>query len=509
MARWRLCSPTRIASAPRWSRYRGEASIAAVNGPDSIAISGRRAAIQSIVEQFRREGVSVRPMAAGRAFHSPLMDPMLDEFRKIASEVQFSPPTIPLLMNVTGRVATAGDVLGADYWTRHVREAVQFKAGMETLHQRGCGLFLEIGPGTTLLGMGRRCLPDDAGVWLNSLRKERDDWQEILASLATMYVHGAPVDWPRFDAGYRRRRVAVPAYPFQRERYWTDPAPSLARQRVAMESAGRHPLLGRRVRSALKEILFEQRLGAQTLPFLADHQVFGTVLFPATGYVEIAAAAAEEVLGAGRHTIENLSIADPLALTQDETVIVQAALAPDGDGSAVFQLFSGDETADGRVERWRLHASAVVRRAATAQRQFQTPALEEMKRQCQMRVSIEDEYAALRAQGLEYGASFRGVTELWSGDEATLGVVDLPAVAGDPAAFHLHPALLDACLHVHRSAARAPLRLGRRRPHLSSCHGRPGPRAAYAGSARLELRDDSLDGVRTAGNRRRRPVGVQ
>ncbi len=430
------------------ARYRGDVSIAAVNGPNSIAISGRRAAIQSIVEQLRHEGVSVRPMSAGRAFHSPLMDPMLDEFHKIASEVRFSAPTIPLLMNVTGRVATAGDVLGADYWTRHVREAVQFKAGMETLHQRGCGLFVEIGPGATLLGMGRRCLPDDAGVWLNSLRKDRDDWQEILASLASLYVQGVQVDWPRFDAGYRRRRVVVPAYPFQRERYWTEAAPSLARQRVAMESAGSHPLLGRRVRSALKEILFEQRLGAQTLPFLADHQVFGTVLFPATGYIEIAAAAAEEALGPGRHTIENLSIADPLALTHDETVILQAALTPDGDGSAVFQLFSGDEAADGRVESWRLHASAVVRRAGDGGEQPQTPALDVMKRQCQVRVSIEDEYAALRAQGLEYGASFRGVTELWSGDEATLGAVDLPAVAGDPSAFHLHPALLDACLHV-------------------------------------------------------------
>ena len=129
-------------------------------------------------------------------------------------------------------------------------------------------------------------------------------------------------------------------------------------------------------------------------------------------------------------------------------MIVQAVLAPDGDGSAVFQLFSGDEAADGRVERWRLHASAVVRRAGAGPEDVQAPALEEMKRQCQVRVSIEDEYAALRAQGLEYGASFRGVTELWSGHEAALGVVDLPAAAGDPASFHLHPALLDACLHV-------------------------------------------------------------
>ena len=278
----------------------GEASIAAERAEQHRDLR-RRAAIQSIVEQFRRE-VSVKPMAAGRAFHSPLMDPMLDEFRQIASEVQFSAPTIPLLMNVTGKMTSAGDVLGADYWTRHVREAVQFKAGMETLHQRGCGLFLEIGPGATLLGMGRRCLPDDAGVWLNSLRKERDDWQEILASLAAMYVHGVPVDWPRFDAGYRRRRIAVPAYPFQRERYWTDPR-RLARQRVAVDAAGRHPLLGRRVRSALKEILFEQRIGAETLPFLADHRVW-TCCFLRRVCRNAAAAAEEEVLGAGRHDRE-------------------------------------------------------------------------------------------------------------------------------------------------------------------------------------------------------------
>ena len=432
-------------------RYRGEASIAAVNGPNSIAISGRRSVIHSLVEKFRSDGVSVRTMAAGRAFHSPLMDPMLDEFHKIASEVRFSAPTIPLIMNVTGRVATAGDVLGADYWTRHVREAVQFKSGMETLQQLGCGLFLEIGPGSTLLGMGRRCLPTMPASGLTSLRKDRDDWQEILASLATLYVQGAPVDWLRFDAQSRRQKVALPTYPFQRERYWTDAASSPARQRpeagADSPAAGKHPLLGRQVRSALKEMLFEQRLGARTLPFLADHQVFGTVLFPATGYIEIAAAAAAEVLGAGRHTIENLSIADPLVLMRDESVIVQAALAPDGAGSAVFQLFSGDETADGRVERWRLHASAVVR-ADDGREELHTPALEAMKQQCQLRISIEDQYAALRAQGLEYGATFRGVTELWSGEQAALGAIQLPAGAGDPGAFHLHPALLDACLHV-------------------------------------------------------------
>src|SRR5436309_2144038 len=115
--------------------YRGDASIAAVNGPGAIVISGRRLAIRSISDALERDGVSIKPMSAARAFHSPLMDPILDEFERVAAEVQFSAPRIPLVRNVDGRLSDAGDVLDAGYWRRHIREPVRFKEGMDALHR--------------------------------------------------------------------------------------------------------------------------------------------------------------------------------------------------------------------------------------------------------------------------------------------------------------------------------------------------------------------------------------
>ena len=125
------------------------------------------------------------------------MDPMLDSFEQVAKEVKFFAPRIPFVSNVTGRLASSEEVTRADYWRRHVRDVVRFEDGVKTLRQLGARAFVEIGPGTTLLGMGRRCLPEDEGVWLPSIRKDRDDWQEMLTSLATLYVRGADVDWQR------------------------------------------------------------------------------------------------------------------------------------------------------------------------------------------------------------------------------------------------------------------------------------------------------------------------
>src|SRR5205085_3604172 len=124
---------------------------AAINGPRSVAISGLRAAVREVAAAFERQGVRVKSMAASRAFHSPLMEPMLDSFGAVASAVQFAEPQIPLVSNVTGDLASAGEVSNPDYWRRHVREVVRFRDGMQTLQRIGCSIFIEIGPGSTLV----------------------------------------------------------------------------------------------------------------------------------------------------------------------------------------------------------------------------------------------------------------------------------------------------------------------------------------------------------------------
>ncbi|MBP0042085.1 MAG: acyltransferase domain-containing protein, partial [Roseofilum sp. SBFL] len=199
-----------------------QVTIAAINGPESIVISGESAAIATLCRQLETEGVKTKPLQVSHAFHSPLMEPMLPEFEAVAREVTYSQPQIPLISNVTGEKIGA-EIATPDYWVRHIRQPVRFAQSMKTLREEGYQIFLEIGPKPVLLGMGRQCIPEDIGIWLPSLRPGVDEWQQILSSLGTLYVQGAKVDWSGFDRDYSHQKIELPTYPFQRERYWVEP----------------------------------------------------------------------------------------------------------------------------------------------------------------------------------------------------------------------------------------------------------------------------------------------
>jgi malonyl CoA-acyl carrier protein transacylase len=208
--------------------YRTRASIAAVNGPESITVSGERAAVREIVAALQREGVKVRVVSASYGFHSPLMDPMLDEYERVAATVAYRRPMLPLVSSVTGTMATDHELSDPKYWRRHVREAVQFGSAMQTIWDRGCRVFVEIGPNQVLLGMAQRALPEGGSTWLPSVSQTRSDQHEMLSSLAALYVAGLDVRWDGLHHGVTRRRLSIPTYPFQRERYWALDAPGPA-----------------------------------------------------------------------------------------------------------------------------------------------------------------------------------------------------------------------------------------------------------------------------------------
>ena len=200
----------------------GSAVIAAINGPESTAISGRAAAVREAIARLEVEGIKSKPLKVSHGFHSPLMEPMLAEFEQVARQINYSPPQREMISNVTGKVATA-EVATPEYWCRQILSPVNFAAGMKALHQRGYEIFLECGAKPILLGMGRQCLSEEEGVWLPSLRPGRSDWQQMLESLGELYVRGVKVDWQGFDRDYpQRRKVSLPTYPFQRQRYWVD-----------------------------------------------------------------------------------------------------------------------------------------------------------------------------------------------------------------------------------------------------------------------------------------------
>ncbi|WP_346168387.1 type I polyketide synthase [Streptomyces javensis] len=203
-----------------------EVSVAAVNGPRSTVISGVEEAVTEVAGQFEAQGVKTKRLRVSHAFHSPLMEPMLAEFRQVAEGLSYAPPRIPVVSNLTGLVADAEALCSAEYWVRHVRETVRFADGVASLADAGVTSYLELGPDEVLSTMGEQCLPEettDVAVFLPAARSGRDEVETALMLAAGAHVRGVPVEWTAVlaaIAGRRARRVELPTYAFQRTRYW-------------------------------------------------------------------------------------------------------------------------------------------------------------------------------------------------------------------------------------------------------------------------------------------------
>lgn len=199
-----------------------DVSIAALNGPQNTVISGTRHIIQALVENLKHEGVKTKVLTVSHAFHSPLMEPMLSDFERIAHEITYSSPQIALISNLTGELITT-EIASAEYWCRHIRQPVRFEESMQQLHQQGYDVFVEIGPKPVLLGMGQLCLTNNNAAWLPSLRQGQDDWAQITTTLGKLYEQGSTIDWGTFNKGYGYQKTPLPTYPFQRKSYWITP----------------------------------------------------------------------------------------------------------------------------------------------------------------------------------------------------------------------------------------------------------------------------------------------
>jgi len=206
---------------------RDRVAIAAINSPGSVVISGEASAVEAVLAYFAQRNVNAQRLFVSLAAHSPLMDPALDRMEALARGVAMSPPSIPIAWNLTGRPLPSGTAPDALYWRRHMREPVRFANGIKALHEDGFQIFLEVGPHPTLLAFAGESLPEAGNLFLTSLRRGKEDWNELLTSLADLHVHGVPVDFAGFDRSYARRRVTLPTYAFDRQRYWAAPTPRL------------------------------------------------------------------------------------------------------------------------------------------------------------------------------------------------------------------------------------------------------------------------------------------
>jgi acyl transferase domain-containing protein/acyl carrier protein len=432
--------------------WQSTVTIAAINGPQNIIISGASIDIEAVLRELASGGTPARDLNVSHAFHSPLMEPILADFEKAVTEIPLQNPTIRLVSNLTGQVAKPGELIRADYWRNHLREPVRFGAGIQTLFDLGCDTFLELGPNPVLLGMGQQCATGANAIWRSTLRQGRNDWSESLASLQALYHAGVSVDWKGFDHDYSRRKIRIPTYPFQRQRFWFSPrsdsghgVPTNPGQN--QRSCG-HPLLGDRLRSpALEKTVFQSELSAQRPAFLEDHQICDRVILPAAAFVEMALAGANQILGRGTHRVEDLSLDVALHLDFDQQRVVQVIFQANGQESAAFEVFSSSQDESTPNSGWTSHGKGRVERMTGLEVERQEMGLlDSVRGRCRETVNTTLMYQTLGQQGTKFGPAFRNIRALWRGEGETLAEIALAdSLCAGAANYRFHPALLDAC----------------------------------------------------------------
>jgi acyl transferase domain-containing protein/NADPH:quinone reductase-like Zn-dependent oxidoreductase len=430
--------------------HRAWVALAAVNGPAQAVISGRAAEVESIGRELGAQGVRVQPLPVSHAFHSPLVDPILDAFEREAAAVRFASPRLRLISNLTGRLADPAQVTQARYWRRHVREAVAFGSGLRALGELRPDFVVEVGPHPTLLSFASATLGADAPALLPSLRKGRPDWEQMQDTLGALYLGGVEVDWRGVGRGAPRRIVDLPTYPFQRERFWFQARPGASAHAPRGRSTG-HPLLGTRLRGAGSETTYEASLGADSPDFVRQHRVLDRVVLPATAYLEALLAAGHDRLATEHVAVEDVTLQEAMLLEDDgATRTVQLVCAPVRDGAVAVTLSSLAEGSDD-AEPWTVHATATLRPAPVSTAGAGT--LAEARARCREEAPVAGHYAGFARRGLAFGDGFQVVRRLWRGESEALGEIELgPDLAGEAAAYRVHPVLLDGCLQTLAAA---------------------------------------------------------
>ncbi|UQX05328.1 type I polyketide synthase [Streptomyces sp. RerS4] len=422
-------------------------SIAAVNGANSVVISGDEDVAETIAAQWREQGRKTKRLTVSHAFHSPHMAEILDEFRAVAASLTFSAPTIPVVSTVTGKLAGDAELTSPDYWAHQIRAAVRFHDATLELAAQGATVFVEAGPDAVLTALAQGALEDAPVVAVPLLRAGRPEAETFTAGLARAHTAGATLDAATFFAdagtGAGAAPVELPTYPFQRETYWLAPTSPTDARSLGLD-ASEHPLLSTTVEFADREdALFTSRISVGGHPWLTDHTIGTTVLVPATGFLELAVAAGDHL---GFTRVEELTLEAPLALIGREPVRVQVAVgAPDASGVRPFSIHARPDTGEDQAQPWTRHATGALAEAGAPQADAGLAAWPPADAEAQ---PLEDVYERLAGLGYAYGPAFQGLRAFWRDGEDLYAEVRLPEEQRESAGrFGVHPALFDSVLH--------------------------------------------------------------
>ncbi|MEV2243854.1 type I polyketide synthase [Streptomyces sp. NPDC049970] len=408
----------------------GTVSLAAVNGPRSVVLSGDEEDVLRVASEFADRGT--RRLTVSHAFHSSHMDGMLDEFRAVAESVEHHRPQITVVSNLTGETV---EEFTADHWVRHVRETVRFADGITRLRALGTTRFVELGPSGPLSAAVAEDAPADCLV-RPVTAKDRPETEALTETVAHLWACGVPVDWTAFYEGTGARRTDLPVHAFQRRRFWLDATVS------RRDMTGGHAILGVRMERADADgFVFGGELSVATHPWIADHRVAGRVLVPGTAFLDLALRAGTRI---GCPRADELVLTEPLVLEPADRVALQLVVgAADGAGNRTVTGYSRPDTGtDGQP--WTLHFTGTL----AAHRDAPEPGPAEWPPPGATPLETRHLYDGLATAGLEYGPLLRGLRAAWRLGDEVYADVELPdSLHTDAERFELHPALLDAALH--------------------------------------------------------------
>ena len=405
--------------------------IGSINGPRSVVISGDAGPLESLAAELESRDVFCRWLPVNYAFHSHQMESVREEILGALGGLTVSPARISIVSSVTG-VEAGHEDFQTEYWWRNVREPVRFAAAIQRLVAGGSRTFLEVGPHPVLSTAIRECVAEGFGecLVLPSLRRGKPERLTLLSALGALYVAGSDVDWKALYPS--ARRVRLPSYAWQLERYWHE-SPGWEKARL---SDPVHPLLTRRADASAPA--WSGTLDLEKMPFLSHHQVRGQTVFPAAGFIDAALAMAP---GAEVKTLADFDIRAALPLAQDGGPLrFEMAGCPD---DSCFRISTRP---DRRDAEWTCHVTG--RFAPTEQASLaEGHDLAALKTRCLSEVSVDDVYEEFRRCGLLFGPSFRGIERVWRGEGEALARVSLPSGLSLEG-YSFHPALLDSCLQI-------------------------------------------------------------
>jgi acyl transferase domain-containing protein/NADPH:quinone reductase-like Zn-dependent oxidoreductase/surfactin synthase thioesterase subunit len=422
---------------------KGRVELATINGPKALTLAGDSEPLEQIAKVLEKRGLFARFVNVKVPYHSRFMDPLEAEVLRDLAPYTGRAVSIPLYSSVTARVER-GDHLNARYWFSNIREPVRYVDTVRAMARDGFGVFIEVGPHPVLLG-GTRDTFASLGktlVGLPAMTRKQASSEVFATALGTARALGASV---RGELLYGDAKLTdLPRYPFQRKRFWFEP-PEVEEKR---KGSFAHPLLGTREDlSDDARATFRIVLDPAQMPSLSDHRVDGSIVFPATGHLELTNAVARELFPHRDWALEDLRFEQPIVLPDGEELppdVQFELLSLEGDYAISTRARGGDSStpwtrcSQGRINTFDASASEAPPFAAMRQRV-----------ESGMQLDPEQFYARIRTAGLTYGESFRAVRALWHRGREIFGELELPeALVFEAHRFIVHPALLDACLHL-------------------------------------------------------------